>query len=111
MVVFELDEHEAYTAIRAKGRLNAVAASELKAAVEASVAAGHPRLVLDLAQTDFMDSSGLGALVACLKTARQVGGDLRIANAGEQVLMILGLTRLDRVITPYPSVQEAFGDD
>jgi anti-sigma B factor antagonist len=55
-----------------------------------------------------MDSSGLGALVSCLKTAREADGDLRIANAGEQILMVLNLTNLDRILPSYSNVQEAF---
>ncbi len=56
-----------------------------------------------------MDSSGLGALVASLKRARQAGGDLRIASLTPQVQMVLQLTNLDRVLRPYASVEEALG--
>jgi anti-sigma B factor antagonist len=110
-LIFELDQQDDHTVLAAKGRLNVIAAPELKAAVDAAVAAGHCRLVVDLAETGFIDSSGLGALVNSLKTVRQAGGDLRIANVGEQVLMVLKLTRLDRVLIPYRSVGEAFGGD
>jgi anti-sigma B factor antagonist len=65
------------------------------------------RVVVDLSETDFIDSSGLGALVSGLKSARQAGGDLRIAGAGEQVLTVLSLTNLDRILRPYPTVQDA----
>ena len=110
-LIFEFDQQDSYTAIAAKGRLNELAAAEFRSVVNGWIASGHRRLVLDLAGTDFMDTSGLGALVGCLKSARDAGGDLRIANAGEQVLRILKLTRLDRVIIPYASVEEAFAAD
>ena len=109
-VIFELDECVGYIALAAKGRLNRVAAPELRAAVDAAIGAGHRRIVLDFTHTDFMDSSGLGALVGCLKVARQAGGDVRIANVGAQVRMVLELTGLDRVLAPYSSVEEAFRD-
>ena len=54
-----------------------------------------------------MDSTGLGALISGLKMARLAGGDLRIAEAGEQARMILELTTLDKVIKPYATVEEA----
>lgn len=89
------------------GRLNLSSASRLKAEVDAGISNGDTRIVLDLSALDFIDSSGLGAVIGGLKTARQAGGDLRIANPGEQVLTVLGLTNLDRILRPFPSVQDA----
>jgi anti-sigma B factor antagonist len=92
--------------LRCRGRLNMATASRLTEAIGGCVD-GSPRLVVDLTETAFVDSSGLGALISGLKRARQAGGDLRIAGAGEQVLTVLSLTNLDRVLKPYPSVEEA----
>jgi anti-sigma B factor antagonist len=61
-------------------------------------------------QVNFIDSSGLGALISGLKSARQAGGDLRIANPGEQARVVLKLTTLDRVLRPYDSVEDALAD-
>ncbi|HWJ81157.1 MAG TPA: STAS domain-containing protein [Nocardioides sp.] len=95
------------TVLAANGRLNMVSAPALKARVDDEVGAGNARLVVDLAGVDFIDSSGLGAIIGGLKAARQAGGDLRIAAAGEQVRAVLGLTNLDRILRPYDSVEEA----
>ena len=65
---------------------------------------------MDLSSTEFMDSSGLGALVAGLKTARQAGGDLRIASPSAQVQTVLSLTNLDRVLRAHETVEQAGGD-
>ena len=92
------------------GRLNMVSAPALKAAIDELIGAGRPRVVVDLSGVSFMDSSGLGALVAGLKPARQAQGDLRIAGANEQVLTVLRLTNLDRVLRPRDSVEEAGRD-
>lgn len=89
------------------GRLTMASSRTLRTAVDESVQEGMPRIVVDLTLTSFVDSSGLGALVGGLKSARQAGGDLRIAGAPEQVRMVLALTNLDRVLTPYPDVAEA----
>lgn len=95
--------------IRPSGRLNLLAAPRLREVVGRAVAEGRTDVVVDLSGTEFMDSSGLGALVASLKRARQAGGDLRIAALTPQVQMVLQLTNLDRVLRPYASVEEALG--
>ena len=108
---FEIVDRGGYAALAGTGRLNMVTAPKLRDVVTEAIGNGHNRLVLDMAGTEFIDSSGLGALVGCLKAARQAGGDLRIANVGSQVQMVLQLTSMDRILTPYASVDEAFGDD
>jgi anti-sigma B factor antagonist len=92
------------------GRLNMVAAPAFKSMVEETVAAGQTRIVVDLGQVSFIDSSGLGALIAGLKATRQAGGDLRIADVPEQVLTVLRLTNLDRVLRAHPTVADASHD-
>ena len=93
--------------VRSEGRLNMAAAPGLRAVVSECVAAGQSRIVVDLSAITFMDSSGLGALIGGLKTARQTGGDLRIAAPTEQVSTVLGLTNLDRVLRPFATVEDA----
>ena len=90
------------------GKLNMVHAHQLREKVDLSLAAGNNRIVIDLAGVDFMDSSGLGVLVGCLKAARQANGDLRIAAPNEQVTLVLQLTNLNRVLTPYSSAETAY---
>ncbi len=97
--------------VRVAGRLTMTAAGELKAAVDQEVAAGHTLVVVDLEATTFLDSSGLGALVGGLRTARTAGGDLRIARAGAQVRTVLELTTMDRVLRPYETVEDAARDE
>jgi anti-anti-sigma factor len=92
------------------GRLDLLAAGEAKQQLVDAVGVGHKKLVVDLSDVSFVDSSGLGALISGLKAARLAGGDLRIARAGEQARVILGLTTLDRVMRPYETLEEALTD-
>lgn len=95
--------------IHANGRLNMLSAPALKDLVTGIVHTdGRSHVVVDLAETDFMDSTGLGALISGLKTARSAGGDLRIARAGKQVMMVLRLTSLDRILQTHDTVEECF---
>ena len=97
-------------AVRGVGRLNMVSAPALRETVAVALAAGRTRIVIDLSGVDFVDSSGLGALIGCLKSARQLGGDLRIAQPTAQVEMVLQLSNLDRVLKSYGSTAEAYSD-
>ncbi|GAB3038539.1 anti-sigma factor antagonist [Nocardioides flavus (ex Wang et al. 2016)] len=91
-----------------RGRLNMVAARQLRETLTGLVEGGSTRIVVDLAETTFLDSSALGALVAGLKTARQSGGDLRIARPTESVMTVFRLTNLDTVLRPRDDVESAF---
>jgi anti-sigma B factor antagonist len=101
------DIEPAATVMRLDGRLNMVSAPQLKAAVAAAVQAGRTRVVVDLTAVTFLDSSGLGALIAGLKATRQAGGDLRMTGANEQVRTVLRLTNLDRVLRPHDTLEAA----
>jgi anti-sigma B factor antagonist len=92
------------------GRLNMVAAPAFKNLVEATVASGQTRIIVDLGEVTFIDSSGLGALISGLKATRQAGGDLRIADVPEQVMTVLRLTNLDRVLRAHATVVDASHD-
>ncbi len=92
---------------RLTGRLDIASAAEVKRLFGSTVAEGRSRLVVDLEGVNYIDSSGLSALVSGLRTARQAGGDLRIAAAGDQPSALFVLTSLDQVFRLYPTVEEA----
>ena len=93
-----------------KGRLTMASARQMRELLSELVAAGTTRIVVDMGETSFLDSSGLGALIAGLKSARQAGGDLRIARPTPAVLTVFELTNLDKVLRPRDSVDGAFDD-
>jgi anti-sigma B factor antagonist len=96
--------------VSGEGRLNMVSAPALRDTVKRAIDDGRPRIVVDLAGVPFIDSSGLGALIGCLKSARQAGGDLRIVSPGTQVQMVLELSNVDRILGAHSSVEAAFDD-
>lgn len=100
-----------YAVISPVGRLTATGAPQLRATVDEVISGGMPRIVVDLAGTEFVDSSGLGALIGGLKSARLAGGDLRIAATPEAVRKVLKLTNLDRVLRDHPTPASAFDGD
>jgi anti-sigma B factor antagonist len=89
------------------GRLDLLSAGDVKQRIQKAVADGWTRLVIDLGEVAFIDSSGLGALISGLKAARVVGGDLRISHPGDQPKYILHVSTLDRVLVPYATIDDA----
>ena len=78
--------------------LNASTAPGLRDEGRSSLKAEHTALEIEMGSTRFLDSSGLGALIALQKTMAQRGGALRIVNPSATVVQILELTRLHRVL-------------
>ena len=111
MIEIEVDRRESGIGVVVpKGRLNMVSARQLKELLAELVSSGSTRVVVDLAETTFLDSSGLGAIIAGLKSARQAGGDLRIARPTATVLTVFQLTNMDKVLRPRDDVDTAFDD-
>lgn len=78
--------------------LNATNAAAFRDEVRAALTSTLTTLDVDLSTTTFLDSSGLGALIALHKTMATRGGCLRILKPTPTVLQILELTRLHRVL-------------
>ncbi len=81
----------------------------LRELVRSELDRGHPRLVVDLAGVEKLDSSGVGEIVSAFVTTRGTAGGLVTANLSSKVRRIFELTELDRVIPIYDSVEAAAG--
>ena len=93
--------------VELKGRLTlGDALSSTEDAIK-QLAANKRRIIIDLSQADFIDSAGLGMLVACSATASGAGGQLRVAAAVPRVQQIFLMTQVYRVVPLYSSVQAA----
>jgi anti-sigma B factor antagonist len=64
-------------------------------------------IVMDLGGVNFMNSSGLGALISSLTTMRNAGGDLRLANVGGKVQNLFVMTQLVKVFDTYETIERA----
>jgi anti-anti-sigma factor len=64
-------------------------------------------LIVDLAQITFLDSAGLGAIVAAHKRANTVRGAVTLCAPTKNVAMTLRLVRLDKVFSIYPTLPQA----
>jgi anti-sigma B factor antagonist len=77
--------------------LNAGNAGSFRDQVRAALAGAQSNIDIDLSQMEFVDSAGLGSLVALRKTASERNGRVRLINPSAHVQQILELTRLHRV--------------
>lgn len=94
---WELDEDQNYIVVRPLlSRLDSSVAPEFRTFVSELSAEQKKQIILDLENVEFMDSSGLGAVVGCYKLTKSVGG-LLICNVRQQVKDIFRLTHMDRI--------------
>src|SRR5579863_2479866 len=89
-----------------ESRIDADNASRFKEAVIEHANLGNQMLVLDLSEVTFIDSSGLGALVGCLKVISP-DRELALCGARESVASMLKLTRMNKVFRLFESPEAA----
>jgi len=88
------------------GRLDVTNVNQFRREVT-DIAVSKPRfLLIDLKDISFMDSSGLGALVAALKTIRNSGGELALCSPTDQVQMLFDLTSMGTIFKVYSNPQD-----
>jgi len=92
----------------AEQRIDAMVAPDFKEYLARLAGEGSTKILLDLAVVDFMDSSGLGAVVSGLKN--MAGGELAICNMQMPVQELFKLTRMDRVFKLYDSVEQGIAE-
>jgi anti-sigma B factor antagonist len=80
---------------------------DLSATLHGLLEQGCQRIVLDLGKVPFLDSAGLGELVACQKRTRQKGGDVRLLRPTRRVRDLFELTELTRVFLIFEDEREA----
>jgi anti-sigma B factor antagonist len=87
-------------------RIDAATATEFKERMGHWIDSGNHRIVLNLGEVDFIDSSGLGAIVSGLKKIG-TNGNLVICAVRETVMSLFRLTRMNRVFEIFPTEDEA----
>ncbi len=96
-----------HTVLAVSGEVDVYTAPALRDRIADLLDGGQHRLVIDLAGVEFLDSTGLGVLVAGLNRAREVGGSLSLVCPQERVLKLFRITGLDEVFTVHSTVDEA----
>jgi anti-sigma B factor antagonist len=90
-----------------KGRLTVGEASAVREKVSAVAAAGNVNVVLNLENVEYIDSTGLGALVICFTSLKKAGGALKLVNPNKRNVELLLLTKLHTIFEVFNDEQDA----
>jgi len=93
--------------LRARGELDLYAAPELKRRLASAIDAGKTRIVVDLTDASFMDSTALGVLLGALKRLRVRDGALAVASEQPTILRILEVTGMNQVLDLHKTADDA----
>ncbi|MGO4883443.1 MAG: STAS domain-containing protein [Bryobacteraceae bacterium] len=101
-------EHEGIVILDAKGRITVgPEASALREKVATLTAGGQKNIILNLAHVDYIDSTGLGALVMCATSERKAGGALKLLNLNRRNIELIVMTKLATVFDLFTDEQDA----
>ena len=88
------------------GRLTADCADQFKQYMQEALARGR-RFVLDLSEMEYVDSTGLGAMVFVLQRISEAGGELKIASLQAKPRVVFDITKAYKIFDIYPDVEKA----
>ncbi len=89
------------------GSVDLTTAPALRTRLAELIDDGHVCIIVDMTDTDFLDSTGLGALVAALKRLRIKDGEIRVVCDTGHVRKVFEITSLDRVFAMHESLEAA----
>jgi len=92
--------------VQPSGILNGITSNQLRRDVSEFVSSGVDTVLIDLQHVTFIDSSGLGALVATMKMVQAAGGKFFVCSVKNQVKMVFELTRMDRIFEEFADRDE-----
>lgn len=88
------------------GRIDALNSRQLREQFDRCIKRTN-RFVFDCKALEFIDSSGLGTIVGCLREALSAGGDIRLAALTVKVKMVFELTQAKKLFTVFADADEA----
>jgi len=94
--------------IHLSGSLDMYSFPRLRVALEASLLVNPPRIILELAEIDYIGSAGLSKLVEMSKTARDKGGDIKLCGLPERIFKIIELLGYNKPLSCYRTLDEAW---
>ena len=101
-------EHEGIAVLDLNGRVTAGAeATVFRERIDALHAAGKVNVILNMAEVDYVDSTGLGALVMLATRLRKENGNIKLLNVNRRNIELLVMTKLSTIFEIFDDEQEA----
>lgn len=107
-MTYAIHEHEAIQVVQVNSLLNELDNKLILTDVRQRMASGFQEFIVDLSELSFMNSVGLNFLISMMTSSKASGATLAVANANEQVISLLEVTKLRKMFTLTQSVEEAF---
>ncbi len=82
-------------------------AAEINDQIHSLIEKGDKRMIIDLGEVEWMNSSGLGILIGAITTLKNNGGALSLVRVSDRIMNLLKITKLKDVFTIHPDVQTA----
>lgn len=100
-------DHEGVVIFDLKGRLTVGEAGKLREMVNEALKAGQDKIILNLGEVDYIDSTGLGGMVICFTSVKKGGGALKLLNLNKRNIELIVLTKLHTVFEVFSDEQDA----
>ena len=97
MVETRLNDGFVIAGIKGSDRLTAAVADDVKSDLTSIVSESNGKVILDLSNIKFIDSTGIGVLISALKTARQSDTSFALCRIQKDVMGLLSLMKLDKI--------------
>jgi len=99
--------HAGMNVFELTGSLDIATSPTVRASLLEASERGDHKLIVDLTKVEFLDSTGLGALIGAQRRAKEFGGDVRLVAKEGQILRLLRITGLMKVFAVYATLDDA----
>ncbi len=103
----EVEKRDGFAIVNVSGEVDVFTAPKLREQLINAVEEGERRIIVGLEGVEFLDSTGLGVLVAGLKRVKTHGGSLAVVCTRERILKIFRITGLTKVFPIHDTIEAA----
>ncbi len=105
---YSIDKQEQFTIFKVEEeKLNSIVAPQLKAELVILNNEGNRNVILNMNSVQFIDSSGLSAILVGNRLCENDGGDLILTEVNDNVLRLIRISQLDTILNIIPTLQES----